>query len=395
MSFTLQNLHQIAGNEDILKDHINRYIPIVIRNPELFSKSHLFSSLLSSNEEVDISCIDKDSSRFNGNSSVREKVKIKLNAFAECFSAHMRGEHHWLDDAELNLYLSQFPLLLTPNRANSSYKTQQTSSMIPLPDEILRLGLEIKHMNLWMNINDAVTNFHYDAYNNFLYIIEGSKEVLLLPPNNPESLTVAPAYETSCNHSAEFLDSAHSSKTKCKLQAGDMLYIPEGWWHSVISDPCTIAVNIWFESSFQTFISSAMDQTSHMQSYYLRRLSEIVLESKLKSTYHSLTQSLLTYEDFQSEMLRYYSELFGDSHSVQANSTSNEYPRKRVKIEYCMDKQTIENKLFCSLSMDAMMKLYPIFAKNVRSFFVHVTSPLMNYLFAVSGYMVQYSSKPQ
>ena len=31
------------------------------------------------------------------------------------------------------------------------------------------------------------------------------------------------------------------------LQAGDALVIPEGWWHSVKSQPGTIAVNFWWE----------------------------------------------------------------------------------------------------------------------------------------------------
>jgi ribosomal protein L16 Arg81 hydroxylase len=34
------------------------------------------------------------------------------------------------------------------------------------------------------------------------------------------------------------------------LEAGEMLYIPEGWWHYVVSEPNTLAVNFWLESVF-------------------------------------------------------------------------------------------------------------------------------------------------
>jgi hypothetical protein len=49
---------------------------------------------------------------------------------------------------------------------------------------------------------------------------------------NATALTVAPAYinMTSCNHSTAFpVDGHRRSSIKCKLQAGYMLYIPEGW----------------------------------------------------------------------------------------------------------------------------------------------------------------------
>ncbi len=49
------------------------------------------------------------------------------------------------------------------------------------------------------------------------------------------------------------------------MQAGDAIYIPEGWWHQIDSAAGTIAVNVWWRSAYDKLLGS------HMDSYYLRR----------------------------------------------------------------------------------------------------------------------------
>ena len=49
------------------------------------------------------------------------------------------------------------------------------------------------------------------------------------------------------------------------MQAGDAVFIPEGWWHQIDSAAGTIAVNLWWRSAYDRLLGS------HMDSYYLRR----------------------------------------------------------------------------------------------------------------------------
>ena len=49
------------------------------------------------------------------------------------------------------------------------------------------------------------------------------------------------------------------------MQAGDAIFIPEGWWHQIDSAANTIAVNIWWHSAFDKQLRG------HMDSYYLTR----------------------------------------------------------------------------------------------------------------------------
>ena len=41
-------------------------------------------------------------------------------------------------------------------------------------------------------------------------------------------------------------------KIECTLNPGDMLYIPQGWWHWIFSQGEAIAVNFWFKATSKT-----------------------------------------------------------------------------------------------------------------------------------------------
>jgi hypothetical protein len=49
---------------------------------------------------------------------------------------------------------------------------------------------------------------------------------------------------------------AAKSGWEVELQAGDQLFIPEGWWHQVDSTHRTAAVNFWWESDFTANLGS-------------------------------------------------------------------------------------------------------------------------------------------
>ena len=61
------------------------------------------------------------------------------------------------------------------------------------------------------------------------------------------------------------------------VQAGDVLFIPEGYWHQISSAGGTIAVNLWFESQ----ISGAM-LDSNMSDFYLTRLLQSKVAEKVQ-----------------------------------------------------------------------------------------------------------------
>ena len=72
-------------------------------------------------------------------------------------------------------------------------------------------------------------------------------------------------------------------------QAGDALFIPEGWWHQVDSQDMTIAVNFWWRSAFSKSLQP------HMYAYYLRR----IMDSLLDAERHKALQSVRPHAQLQ------------------------------------------------------------------------------------------------
>ena len=64
------------------------------------------------------------------------------------------------------------------------------------------------------------------------------------PPNFSRVVLTAPAAELH----ARFPRLQHARETRCELRAGDLLYLPCGWWHAVRgSDERNLSINYWFQ----------------------------------------------------------------------------------------------------------------------------------------------------
>jgi hypothetical protein len=114
----------------------------------------------------------------------------------------------------------------------------------------------------------------------------------LISPVHTSQLQALPAYDASPNHSSlskpqleQVLQSLKTSSVpsnqaiegvsddipgvfRVSLRAGDVLFVPEGWWHLVESEQCSYAMNVWFKSPLAEFAADGC--ASHMASYLLR-----------------------------------------------------------------------------------------------------------------------------
>lgn len=87
---------------------------------------------------------------------------------------------------------------------------------------------------------DKITYTHYDEYNGFLCLVRGMKHVFVADPNactntgklKPNETTQTPFDTDGFIH--------------YQLNAGDVLYIPKGFWHYVITPADTVLVTFWF-----------------------------------------------------------------------------------------------------------------------------------------------------
>ncbi|XP_012529234.1 HSPB1-associated protein 1 [Monomorium pharaonis] len=122
-----------------------------------------------------------------------------------------------------------------------------------------KLGENGINSTFWIGSKGAHTDCHWDTYGyNLVAQIYGRKIWLLYPPNT-DLIPVRLPYEESTVYSRfniyclseEEKDYVLSIKEKPKLitlEPGDVLFVPNGWWHYVESlDQITVSVNIWGE----------------------------------------------------------------------------------------------------------------------------------------------------
>ncbi|CAL8464138.1 g3673 [Coccomyxa elongata] len=178
------------------------------------------------------------------------------------------------------LYLAQAPL-----ETSSAMESSLSALLADIVQPECLQGQEVSHVNLWMCTRGSRSSLHYDPYHNLLCMVTGSKRVRCMSPATTQWLYPQPLYGESPNHSAvDFAQpdlarhplyaEALQHQLSANLQAGDALFLPEGWWHQIDSEAVTIAVNFWWRSPFDRLLGT------HMDAYYLRRIAQSLTEAR-------------------------------------------------------------------------------------------------------------------
>lgn len=198
-------------------------LPHVMSAWPALSDWRVITDVLTSSTTVRPSCAVNDDNVFYGDMGRTKKQEMSLSAMLE----HTEG-----------LYLSQHSLL-------GNEAALQAISPFPVPRE------ELCAVNLWYSSVHTTSMLHHDGMDNYLCVISGSKEVHLYAPS--EAIPAAgSAFGKRFHHcllSAAEYCARVSRGALCPrvvhLAAGECLFIPQGWWHYVTSEPRTLAVNFW------------------------------------------------------------------------------------------------------------------------------------------------------
>ncbi|TKW17052.1 hypothetical protein SEVIR_5G340500v4 [Setaria viridis] len=180
------------------------------------------------------------------------------------------------------VYLAQVSIMKTENREKCSLQVLKEDIQEPI---FLR-GKSFSSINFWMNGAHMRSSTHYDPHHNLLCVVAGCKKVTLWPPSASPFLYPMPVYGEASNHSSVSIEEPdYSSYTRARymkeyservlLNCGDVLFIPEGWYHQVDSDDLTIAVNFWWKSRIMT------QMLEHMDAYYLRRIVSRLVDKEM------------------------------------------------------------------------------------------------------------------
>lgn len=118
--------------------------------------------------------------------------------------------------------------------------------------------------NVWIGGAGSFTPIHCDPYENIFVQVAGSKRAFLFPPSAAPYLHLFPPTTSQANTSSiptqdyllsgsdreEFPDLekalSNPDTRHVTLEAGDALYIPQGWFHCLKSTSISVSVNAWF-----------------------------------------------------------------------------------------------------------------------------------------------------
>lgn len=110
-------------------------------------------------------------------------------------------------------------------------------------------------VNFWFGPGNTFTPLHYDVANNFLAQIRGRKQLILCPPREIARLYPFPFSYWANRFSqvnvlspdlTRFPAWAHADRALLELAAGEMLFIPLYWWHSVFGIDQSMSINYWW-----------------------------------------------------------------------------------------------------------------------------------------------------
>lgn len=126
---------------------------------------------------------------------------------------------------------------------------------IPVPDYCYCLEEGKVDANIWFGPKGTVSPAHHDPRNNLLAQVKGSKYVQLFAVNQTEGLYPHPGSLLG-NTSQVDVENPDTEKfpnfTRVEgmhgiLRPGEMLFIPQRYWHYVRSLSISISVNFWFD----------------------------------------------------------------------------------------------------------------------------------------------------
>jgi hypothetical protein len=149
--------------------------------------------------------------------------------------------------------LSQFVAYMKTATAPCYYRRQHASKLVGLENDInldeLTPGYHADTDFMWIGSAGTRTGLHFDTQDNILCQLYGSKELWLAAPHQSRHLYTYPASVTKSRVAPDrpdvetFPDLGNVTFLHGILAAGEAIFIPNRWWHSVISKSISISVS--------------------------------------------------------------------------------------------------------------------------------------------------------
>ncbi|KAH8315683.1 hypothetical protein KR059_008226 [Drosophila kikkawai] len=223
-------------------------------------------------------------------------VAITPNGYADGL-ATQKGQEYFVLPLETKMKLSEVVRRLDDPTGAVHYIQKQNSNLsVDLPE--LAADLRVSDLdfaqqsfnkppdaiNFWLGDERAITSMHKDPYENLYCVISGHKDFILIPPHQlscvPRRIYPTGVYRTSESGQfhiepirdeeggvqltewvsidplapdlATYPEYARARPLKVRVHAGDILYLPNYWFHHVSQSHKCIAVNFWYDLDYDS-----------------------------------------------------------------------------------------------------------------------------------------------
>eukprot|EP01083_Nonionella_stella_P258144 882759_1 len=272
---------------------------------------------------VDVQCSISD--KFSGDARNMSMFQLPVNDFIDSvIQAETDLKDGRVSDPTVKVYLCQCPIL--SNIKEIPEVLPHIKPFVKVPTCIESSALQ--RINLWISSISTQTGLHFDDKHNILCVARGSKTLTLYPPSETRFIGPRPVYDVSPHHSSfdphnpdlkMFPESGRARKAVVTVKAGDALFLPEGWWHQVDSEPFTVAVNFWFDGLREKLLESS--SPNGMEVYYGRIILRKLIESeKRRQVADSIAKSSATTQipsfSGENEILEWMREILKDTDAL-------------------------------------------------------------------------------
>jgi hypothetical protein len=227
--------------------------------------------------EAIVQIMISSSAQFAGDMQSMRLLEAPFSAFLDgTLRLPQEAQSRDLISENSQFYLAQAPIILEDGRPGPLHALMQDIEVPHLLQDV-----PLSQVNLWASLKHTESTLHYDPHCNLLCIVSGRKCVWTAPPEARKTLAANPIWHESCNHAGGNLCSFSEGVLqsigggKFTLHAGDALYIPEGYYHQVVSDAGTLGVNFWWTSRRVAGFEGAPSE-----GYLMRRLAQSLMEKR-------------------------------------------------------------------------------------------------------------------
>lgn len=270
----IQEIEGFPGPLEFYRDYVARNVPLVFRNAI-----------------TDWPAVKKWNKDYFRQTMPEELVTVTItpNGYADAIAENEECKEHFVTPYEVDMTMEEFLNTLEDKRPNFvTYIQKQNSNLTKDFPKLLSdikaiefadqaFGEQPDAVNFWMGDERAVTSMHKDVYENIYCVIDGYKDFILISPTDLPYVPYG-RYPNATFHYKngdwtldcpddeietpwicvdpldpdykKYPEFKNANKYNIRLNKGDCLYLPSLWFHHVRQSHGCVAVNFWYDMSF-------------------------------------------------------------------------------------------------------------------------------------------------